>query len=129
MGDHDRGSGQAVASAARHAACITCHATRRSRMGHGCVRANLPAGRVHPGDQTGPCGLTGVCAARRARGRRHFHLNFIFNPDDPHEFAEIKDLNGRLVRRAYSCLEAHVTGEHGIGLGKIDYLTEEHGKP
>ena len=96
-------------------------------MGHGCVRANLPAGRVHPGDQTGPCGLTGVCAARRARGRRHLHLNFIFNPDDPHEFAEIKDLNSRLVRRAL-VLEAHATGEHGIGLGKIDYLTEEHGE-
>ncbi len=60
-------------------------------------------------------------------GDGNFHLNFIFNPDDPREFAEIKDLNGRLVRRALA-LGGTCTGEHGIGLGKIDYLTEEHGE-
>jgi D-lactate dehydrogenase (cytochrome) len=60
-------------------------------------------------------------------GDGNFHLNFIFNPDDPHEFGEIKNLNARLVRRALA-LGGTCTGEHGIGLGKIDYLTEEHGE-
>jgi D-lactate dehydrogenase (cytochrome) len=60
-------------------------------------------------------------------GDGNFHLNFIFNPDDADEFAEIKDLNGRLVHRALA-LGGTCTGEHGIGLGKIDYLTEEHGE-
>jgi D-lactate dehydrogenase (cytochrome) len=60
-------------------------------------------------------------------GDGNFHLNFIFNPDDPHEFGEIKDLNARLVRRALA-LGGTCTGEHGIGFGKIDYLTEEHGE-
>jgi D-lactate dehydrogenase (cytochrome) len=60
-------------------------------------------------------------------GDGNFHLNFIFNPDDPRELAEVKDLNARLVRRALA-LEGTCTGEHGVGLGKIDYLAEEHGE-
>jgi D-lactate dehydrogenase (cytochrome) len=60
-------------------------------------------------------------------GDGNFHLNFIFDPNDPRELAEIKELNARLVRRALA-LGGTCTGEHGVGLGKIDYLTEEHGE-
>jgi D-lactate dehydrogenase (cytochrome) len=60
-------------------------------------------------------------------GDGNFHLNFVFNPDDPAEFAEVKALNSRLVRRALA-MGGTSTGEHGVGLGKIDYLAEEHGE-
>jgi D-lactate dehydrogenase (cytochrome) len=60
-------------------------------------------------------------------GDGNFHLNFIVNPDDPEELAEVKELNARLVRRALA-LGGTCTGEHGVGLGKIDYLVEEHGE-
>jgi D-lactate dehydrogenase (cytochrome) len=60
-------------------------------------------------------------------GDGNFHLNFIFNPDDPQELAEVKELNARLVRRALA-MGGTCTGEHGVGLGKIDYLAEEHGE-
>jgi D-lactate dehydrogenase (cytochrome) len=60
-------------------------------------------------------------------GDGNFHLNFVFAADDPTALAEVKRLNARLVQRALG-LGGTCTGEHGIGLGKIDYLTEEHGE-
>ena len=60
-------------------------------------------------------------------GDGNFHLNFVFNRDDPDEFNEIKALNHRLVRRAVA-MGGTCTGEHGIGMGKMDDLEEEHGE-
>src|SRR5687767_4636007 len=59
-------------------------------------------------------------------GDGNFHLIFVINPDDPGELAEAKDINTRLVRRALA-MGGTCTGEHGVGIGKIDYLPEEHG--
>jgi D-lactate dehydrogenase (cytochrome) len=60
-------------------------------------------------------------------GDSSFHLNFVFDPDDPRQFAEVKSLNAGLIHRALAC-GGTSTGEHGIGMGKIDYLVEEHGE-
>jgi len=60
-------------------------------------------------------------------GDGNFHLNFVFDPADPDEFAEVKRLNDRLVRRSLA-MGGTCTGEHGVGLGKIGYLAEEHGE-
>jgi D-lactate dehydrogenase (cytochrome) len=59
-------------------------------------------------------------------GDGNFHLNFILDPDDPEQVAEVKALNARLVARALR-LGGTCTGEHGIGLGKQKYLLDEHG--
>jgi D-lactate dehydrogenase (cytochrome) len=59
-------------------------------------------------------------------GDGNFHLNFVFDPDDPRQFEEIKALNARLVDRALA-MGGTCTGEHGIGLGKMGYLAKEHG--
>jgi D-lactate dehydrogenase (cytochrome) len=59
-------------------------------------------------------------------GDGNFHLNFVFNRDDPTEFSEVQALNHRLVHRAIA-MGGTCTGEHGIGLGKIEDLEEEHG--
>jgi D-lactate dehydrogenase (cytochrome) len=50
----------------------------------------------------------------------------VFDPDDPRQLAEVKSLNSRLVQRALA-MGGTSTGEHGIGMGKIDYLVQEHG--
>ena len=60
-------------------------------------------------------------------GDGNFHLNFVFDPDDPRQFEEIKMLNARLVERALA-MDGTSTGEHGIGMGKIKYLAKEHGE-
>jgi len=60
-------------------------------------------------------------------GDGNFHLNFILDPDDPAQVAEVKALNARLVQRALR-LGGTCTGEHGIGLGKQKYLLDEHGE-
>src|SRR5688572_20931591 len=55
-----------------------------------------------------------------------FHLNIVVDPDDPGELAEVKAFNARLIHRSLS-LGGTCTGEHGVGLGKIEYLEAEHG--
>ncbi len=60
-------------------------------------------------------------------GDGNFHLVLLIDPDDPEEVAEAKRLNDRLVTRALA-MEGTCTGEHGIGLGKMDFLVAEHGE-
>ncbi|MFM8682047.1 MAG: FAD-linked oxidase C-terminal domain-containing protein, partial [Alphaproteobacteria bacterium] len=59
-------------------------------------------------------------------GDGNFHLTIILDPNDPREIAEANRLNDRLVARALS-MDGTCTGEHGVGYGKIDFLTAEHG--
>jgi D-lactate dehydrogenase (cytochrome) len=59
-------------------------------------------------------------------GDGNFHVALMLDRDDPVELANAKALTDELVEFAL----AHggtCTGEHGIGLGKIDYLEQEHG--
>jgi len=59
-------------------------------------------------------------------GDGNFHLNILVDPGSPRELAEVKAFNARLIARALA-LGGTCTGEHGIGLGKMDYLVDEHG--
>jgi D-lactate dehydrogenase (cytochrome) len=59
-------------------------------------------------------------------GDGNFHLVIVFDPDSREELERVKAFNARLVRRALA-LGGTCTGEHGIGMGKIAYLREEHG--
>lgn len=60
-------------------------------------------------------------------GDGNFHVLFVFDPDNPAEVAEAKRLNARVVDRALS-MDGTCTGEHGVGLGKMQYLEAEHGR-
>jgi D-lactate dehydrogenase (cytochrome) len=59
-------------------------------------------------------------------GDGNFHLIVVIDPADAAELAEVKRLNERLVARALA-MGGTCTGEHGVGIGKIDYLRAEHG--
>jgi len=59
-------------------------------------------------------------------GDGNFHLVFVIDPGNPQELAEATAINGRLVRRAQA-MGGTCTGEHGVGLGKMEYLADEHG--
>jgi D-lactate dehydrogenase (cytochrome) len=60
-------------------------------------------------------------------GDGNFHLVLLVKRDDPAEVAEGDRLNQRLVRRALS-MGGTCTGEHGIGIGKQEFLVEEAGE-
>ncbi len=59
-------------------------------------------------------------------GDGNFHLLMLLDPRQPEEMAKAQALNKRLVRRAIA-MEGTCTGEHGVGMGKIDSLAEEAG--
>ncbi|HUE87417.1 MAG TPA: FAD-linked oxidase C-terminal domain-containing protein [Vicinamibacterales bacterium] len=59
-------------------------------------------------------------------GDGNFHLIFMVDTEDTAEMAAVKAANVRLVERALR-LGGTCTGEHGVGLGKLQYLREEHG--
>jgi D-lactate dehydrogenase (cytochrome) len=59
-------------------------------------------------------------------GDGNFHVAFMIDPDDPGEVEETRRLNARLVERAVA-MGGTCTGEHGIGLGKMESLRKEAG--
>ncbi|MCJ0765599.1 FAD-binding oxidoreductase [Variovorax terrae] len=59
-------------------------------------------------------------------GDGNFHFGYLLNPDDPKEREVAEDLNHKLVARALR-LEGTCTGEHGVGLHKMDFLVTEAG--
>jgi D-lactate dehydrogenase (cytochrome) len=59
-------------------------------------------------------------------GDGNFHLLMLIDPARPEELARAKELNKRLVRRAIA-MDGTCTGEHGVGMGKMDSLAEEAG--
>ena len=59
-------------------------------------------------------------------GDGNFHFGYLIDPDQPEERATAEALNHKLVHRALS-LEGTCTGEHGVGLHKMDFLLTETG--
>jgi D-lactate dehydrogenase (cytochrome) len=59
-------------------------------------------------------------------GDGNFHFGYLLDPNLPHEREIAEALNHKLVNRALS-LEGTCTGEHGVGLHKMDFLVTEAG--
>ncbi len=60
-------------------------------------------------------------------GDGNFHVAILVNPGDAAELERAHELNRRLVLRALA-MEGTCTGEHGVGLGKQEFLPTEHGE-
>jgi D-lactate dehydrogenase (cytochrome) len=60
-------------------------------------------------------------------GDGNFHVLYLLDPNEPRALDEAKRLNSRMVARALA-MGGTCTGEHGVGLGKRDYLIAEHGE-
>lgn len=60
-------------------------------------------------------------------GDGNFHFGYLIDPNNPTECATAEDLNHKLVMRALA-LDGTCTGEHGIGLHKMDFLRAETGE-
>ena len=59
-------------------------------------------------------------------GDGNFHCLLLVDPTDEKEVCAAEELSRRLMRRAIG-LDGTCTGEHGVGLHKVQYLEEEHG--
>lgn len=60
-------------------------------------------------------------------GDGNFHAILLVNPGDPAEIAVAKGLAARMAARALA-LGGTITGEHGIGFGKLPLMAAEHGE-
>ncbi len=59
-------------------------------------------------------------------GDGNFHVALLIDPNKPEELAEAERINQRIVARAIA-MDGTCTGEHGVGLHKMDFLVAEHG--
>ena len=59
-------------------------------------------------------------------GDGNFHVLCVIDPKNPVEVEEARRFSERIVKRALR-LSGTCTGEHGVGLGKMKYLADEHG--
>jgi D-lactate dehydrogenase (cytochrome) len=68
-----------------------------------------------------PCPLVGHV------GDGNFHVFILFDQEKPEEYQEAQRLNKNLLSRAIR-MEGSITGEHGVGIGKKQFLVEELGE-
>lgn len=59
-------------------------------------------------------------------GDGNFHAILLVEPGNKEELEQAKTLSNSMTQRALK-LGGTVTGEHGIGIGKISYMKQEHG--
>ena len=59
-------------------------------------------------------------------GDGNFHVLLPFDPEKKEMYKKIREFNDLLIRKALD-LNGTITGEHGVGLHKKEYLLEEHG--
>ncbi len=59
-------------------------------------------------------------------GDGNFHATIVVNPEKPDELKTAKALVHRMTERALA-MNGTATGEHGVGMGKMDYMETEHG--
>ncbi len=70
------------------------------------------------------CGLPTILLGHVGDG--NFHLGINFDPSSPDEVARAHALSDKVAARAIA-LGGTCTGEHGIGLGKLGFMQDEHG--
>ena len=59
-------------------------------------------------------------------GDGNFHLGLLYDQEGSEEFLRCKAVNDRMVDRALA-MGGTCTGEHGVGMGKINKVEKEHG--
>ncbi|MBK4738256.1 FAD-binding oxidoreductase [Noviherbaspirillum pedocola] len=61
-------------------------------------------------------------------GDGNFHVQMLVDPNDAEDIARAEGVNARMVARALA-MDGTCTGEHGVGMHKMDFLVQEHGEP
>ncbi len=58
-------------------------------------------------------------------GDGNFHVTIVYDPSKKNEYEYIRKFSDKLINKALE-LEGTITGEHGVGLQKKEYLIKEH---
>jgi len=68
--------------------------------------------------------LTGMMVGHVGDG--NFHVVLLIDPNSEADAREVERLTARIAERALA-MDGTVTGEHGVGLGKMRFMRAEHG--
>ena len=58
-------------------------------------------------------------------GDGNFHVTIVYDPKKENEYKHIRNFSNRLIDKALE-MDGTITGEHGIGLQKKEYLVKQH---
>ena len=58
-------------------------------------------------------------------GDGNFHSTIVYDPSKKEDYEIIRNFSDKLVEKALE-LDGTVTGEHGIGINKKEYLKKQH---
>ena len=123
-----RGSHAAVEGAARGVLRGDGAAARQRRASPptpACRSRGSPTASSRPRPTSTATGLVAPIVGHVGDG--NFHLVVLFDPDDPAERERAEGLARRVSLRAIA-MGGTCTGEHGIGVHKLDVLRHEHGE-
>ncbi len=113
----------------RHKAYYACLALRQGATAivtDVCVPISRLAEAVQTSrDDIAASGLQGPILGHVGDG--NYHAILLVEPGNKPEMEIAKGLSNRMVERALA-MGGTATGEHGIGLGKLDYMHAEHGE-
>jgi len=113
---------------ARHDVAYACMAYQRPKRlmtTDVCVPlTDLAANMLAAREDAQQAGFTAPIVGHVGDG--NFHMSMLIDPQDSAAVERAEQVNQRVVERAIAC-GGTCTGEHGVGLGKRDYLRLEHG--
>ena len=114
--------------AARHNAYYAAKALRKGAIGLAtdiCVPiSHLSACIAYTKELVADSGMLAPIVGHVGDG--NFHLQILLDPNNKEELASAKDLAGK-VNDAALKFGGTVSGEHGVGTGKLKYMNAEHG--
>lgn len=114
---------------ARHRAALAVMATapgKRLLSTDACVPLSRLAEAVREAGRIAEAhGVPGAILGHVGDG--NYHMLLMVDPDDRAEVERARRITAEIVRSAVA-LGGTCTGEHGIGLGKVEHLAEEHGE-
>ena len=58
-------------------------------------------------------------------GDGNFHVAIQYDPKDKDSYKVIREFSNKLIQKALD-LEGTITGEHGVGIHKKEYLVKQH---
>lgn len=112
---------------ARHDAALAIMQTapgKRMKLTDVCMPiAALPDAIAHARQLLDTHGLYGAILGHVGDG--NYHVEFMVDPDDADEMRVAEDVNHAIVQYALD-RGGTCTGEHGVGMGKVQYLAQEH---